>query len=195
MRTQDNPELQSTGWKMLSATPDLNFLSQIVLLLFEDESEPVDSTSRYYVDLHIGSGVKARKQTFNEGVPFIDGQTHSPSFVKRLPTVPAQRGSETNLLPQVAAGVRKVASYPLIHSEPTLPDCITPSPKRKSSYSFSHTPTIAVSRRPSLPDSPGKKHYISYTNESLQTLGEPGEQYGTLHSANCDHTNLCNCTH
>ena len=176
IHAQDNPESQSTGWKMLSSIPDLNFLSQIVLLLFEDESEPTDSASRYYVDLHIGSGVKARKQTFSEGVPFIDGQTHSPSFVKRLPTVPTKRGSETNLLPQVPLGVRKVASYPLIQCETTPPNTTTPPPpKRKYSISCSYTPTSGENHSTSSPDSPSKKHYIGYTNESLQTLGEPGE--------------------
>lgn len=170
---QDNPESQCKGWKMLAATPDLNFLSQIVLLLFEDESEPVDSPSRYYVNLHIGSGVKARKQSLSEGVPFIDGETHSPSFVKRLPTVPVQRGSETNLLSYSSPVVRKVASYPSMHSTMSA---FTPT-RRRTSISFSQVPLQSTK---SSPDSPVRKLPITYTDESLQTLGEPGKNYTIL---------------
>ena len=167
---QESPESKSTGWKRLAGTPDINFLSQIVLLLFEDESKPIDSSSRYYIQLHIGSGVKARKQTFSEGVPFIDGETHSPSFVKRLPTMITHRSSDTSL-PQPFNGVRKVPSYPFLqlhHDTPSEAEGI----KSTTNLFGHHLPCDGSPK--SSPESPGRKLSIGYTDESLQTLGEPG---------------------
>lgn len=170
---------------MLSSTPDLNFLSQIVLMLFEDESEPADSLSRYYINLHIGSGVKARKQSLNEGVPFIDGEMHSPSFVKRLPTVPVHRTSETNLTNQTLIGVRKVASFPsMIHTEihvATPPLLSFTPPKGRSSDSVSHVFQTSASAN-SSPDSPGRKFSLTYSDAHLQTMGEPGEWSVVTHA-------------
>ena len=188
---QTNPDGEYAGWKNLSSTPELNFLSQIVILLFEDETQPLDSDSRYHIHLHIGSGVKARKQMLSEVVPFIDGEIHSPSFVKRLPTLPHTHRPEiasnsTNSTPAVVATpppssrvVRKIASYPSMHYLATQPIAVvaTPPHHRRTSHSF----TIAggMSRDDSVllknsPESPGRKLSVGYTNESLQTLGEPG---------------------
>ena len=182
---QVNPDAEYSGWKKLSGTPELNFLSQIVILLYEDESQPKDSDSRYYIHLHIGSGVKARKQTLSEGVPFIDDDMNSPpSFVKRLPTLPTNRGSDSVVVssttpPPSSRVVRKIASYPTLHYVATQPIAVvaTPPHHRKSSIPFSGS---GMSRDDSVllkipPDSPGRKLIIGYTNESLQTLGEPGQ--------------------
>ena len=172
---QETPELDYVGWKRMSATPDLNFLSQIVVLLYEDESKPVDSSNRYYIHIHIGSGVKARKQTFSEGVPFIDGETHLPSFVKRLPTMPVNRGSESSLhLPQASTEFRKISSYPFLYSTEVAPVHVhTPPPQRRASHTVTSVPSSDGSQ--SSPDSPGRKLTLGYTDESLLTLGEPGE--------------------
>ena len=179
---QDNPESESKGWKRLSSTPELNFLSQIVLMLFEDESAPADSLSRYYINLHIGSGVKARKQSLNIGMPFIDGEIHSPSFVKRLPTVPVHRASETNIANQTSMGVRKVASFPsMIHTEIATPLLSLTPPQGRSSDSVSHVPQTSASAN-SSPDSPGRKFSLTYSDAHLQTMGEPGE-YSHIHAA------------
>lgn len=186
---QTNPDGEYAGWKNLSSTPELNFLSQIVILLFEDETQLLDSDSRYHIHLHIGSGVKARKQMLSEVVPFIDGEIHSPSFVKRLPTLPHVHRPEiaSNSTPAVAVTpppssrvVRKIASYPSMHYLATQPIAVvaTPPHHRRTSHSF----TIAggMSRDDSVllkssPESPGRKLSVGYTNESLQTLGEPGQ--------------------
>ena len=182
---QDNPESESKGWKLLSSTPDLNFLSQIVLMLFEDESEPADSLSRYYINLHIGSGVKARKQSLSAGVPFIDDEIHSPSFVKRLPTVPVQRASESNLTTQSSMGVRKVASFPsMIHAEISTPLPSFAPPQGRSSDSVSHVPQSSASAN-SSPDSPGRKFSLTYSDAHLQTMGEPGEWSVIPHTCTC----------
>ena len=172
--SQENPELEYAGWKRISSMPELNFLSQIVMLLFEDESKPVDSSCRYYMHLHIGCGVKARKQTFSDGVPFIDGETPSPSFVKRLPTIPVHR--ETPSTSKNMLGVRKIASYPILHNMDTVPmqsAAHSPPAQRSASNLF----FIVTNGSPTKvsPDSPGRKLSIGYTDESLQTLGVPGE--------------------
>ena len=162
--SQDNPEAQSKGWMKLSATPDLNFLSQIVLMLFEDESEPLDSPCRYYVNLHIGSGVKARKLSMINSALFIGEEMHSPSFVKRLP-------ADTNILHvgQSTPGVRKVSSSPTMRSE-TQPLSVETLHQRKTSKSISVIPNSSV-----LPkSSPESQEKMSITYESLQTMGESG---------------------
>ena len=182
---QVNPDTEYASWKKLSGTPELNFLSQIVILLYEDESQPKDSESRYCIHLHIGSGVKARKQTLSEGVPFIDGEMHSPPlFVKRLPTLTAtNRGPETLVVPSATPPpssriVRKIASSPSMHYmvSPSIAVVATPPRHRRTSTSFSGS---GMSRDDSVllkisPES-GKKLTVGYTNESLQTLGEPGQ--------------------
>ena len=192
---QANPDSDYAGWKGLSNTPELNFLSQIVVLLFENESQPEDSSSRYCIHLHIGSGVKARKQMFGDGVPFIDGETHSPSFVKRLPTLPAgHRGPESTptLLqapptqtPPLARGVRKIASYPSMHPRKTPAIAVigTPPTRRSSSSSFSGVTPSDVGLTSFSPD---RKLTIGYTDESLQTLGEPGQfHYLSVYQHKC----------
>ena len=177
---QDRPDVEYAGWKKLSSTPELNFLSQIVILLFEKESQPKNSSARYYINLHIGSGVKARKQTFGEGVPFIDGETHLPSFVKRLPTLPAgHRGSEAATAPiamsSPSRGVRKIASYPFLHPKETPPITVVGTPPYPRSSSSMTSALVDITPAKLSPDSPGKKLTIGYTDESLQTLGVPGQ--------------------
>ena len=159
--SQDNPEAQSNGWMKLSATPDLNFLSQIVLMLFEDETEPLDSPCRYYINLHIGSGVKARKLSMINSALFIGEEMHSPSFVKRLP-------ADTNIL-QSTLGVRKVSSSPTMHSV-TQPLSVDTLHQRNTSKSIRVIPKSSVLPK-SSPESPEK---MSITYESLQTMGESG---------------------
>ena len=134
-----------------------------MFLLFEDQSKPVDSPDRYYIDLHIGAGVKTRDRSL---VPmmFIGNETHSPSFVKRLPIVPVQRTSDTT--PVQAKSLRKVSSYPSM----SVPQP-TPSSLQKY-YLEHHRNSLAdhiVLRIPS-----GRKQSFGYTEESIQTLGERG---------------------
>lgn len=68
--------------------PELNYITQIVFLLFEDLSRPVESDKRYHVKIHFSPGVRCRDQLA------IPGEIHSPTlgskhvqtqFVKRLP--------------------------------------------------------------------------------------------------------------
>lgn len=181
---QNEPDSDYTGWNKLSTTPELNFLSQIVFLLFEDETQPLDSSARYYLHLHIGSGVKSREQKNSDGDPFIDGEAHSPSFVKRLPTLQPITPTFPIAIatpPPSSRVVRKIASFPSMHYLETSSATSltgTPPPRhRYSSYSFSGG--VGVPRDDSLllklsPEQRKKRLRVGYTNASLQTLGEPG---------------------
>ena len=41
---------------------ELNYMTQIVIMLFEDDSEPYDSDTRYRVDVHFSPGVKGSEE-------------------------------------------------------------------------------------------------------------------------------------
>lgn len=143
-----------------------------MFLLFEDQSKPVDSPDRYYIDLHIGAGVKTRDRSL-ESMMFIGNETQSPSFVKRLPIVPVQRGSESSPMqrqtPVQYKGLRKVASYPTMHSE-TKAQPAPSSPQKAGLEHYRNSLTAHnIMRVPS-----GRRESYGYTEESIQTLGERG---------------------
>jgi len=48
--------------KMLGATSELNYMAQIVFLLFEDKQEPEDSEDRFKIEVHFTSGDKGREE-------------------------------------------------------------------------------------------------------------------------------------
>ena len=172
---QDNPDVEFDGWMKLSGTPDLNFLSQIVLLLFENEVEPPDSPKKYYIDLHISAGVKSREYLLTNSCPdqIIEAETSSPSFVKRLPTV-APKTTESTASQSTSPKFRKVSSYPLLHS---LAEPISVSNKANDSTANG---SDSSSSPKSLPDNPENCRKFSLgLDQSLQTLGEPGIVYST----------------
>ena len=52
----------SEASKLLGATSELNYMAQIVFLLFEDKQEPEDSEDRYKVEVHFTPGGKGREE-------------------------------------------------------------------------------------------------------------------------------------
>lgn len=142
-----------------------------MFLLFEDQSKPADSPERYYIDLHIGAGVKTRDRSLEleNTMMFLENETHSPSFVKRLPIVPVQR---SDTAPVQAKGLRKVSSYPTMSPE-TEPRPAPSSPQK--AFLEHHRSSLTdhiVLRVPSE-----RKQSYGYTEESIQTLGERGTLY------------------
>ena len=51
----------------MSAAPELNYMTQIVFLLYEDTQQSPDSPLRYTVSIHFSPGVRHREKFLNEG--------------------------------------------------------------------------------------------------------------------------------
>ncbi len=66
----------------VSAYPELNYMTQIVFMLFEDVSQPEESCSRYRVDLHFSPGVKGREELLKGG-PSTSNSKLSPDLLAK----------------------------------------------------------------------------------------------------------------
>ena len=90
--------------EQMSKFPELNYMTQIVIMLFEDVSQPEDSEQRYRVEVHFSPGVKGRLELLQKGyndskeIPLgassstssgtkssLDEVSKSSMWVKRLP--------------------------------------------------------------------------------------------------------------
>lgn len=88
------PQASHPEWneasKMLGATAELNYMAQIVFLLFEDKQEPEDSEDRYKVEVHFTLGGKGREE-------IIAGSTSINSSTKSLKLDISRTLSHTSL--------------------------------------------------------------------------------------------------
>ena len=90
--------------KRVSCSPELSYMTQIVIMLYEDFSQSLDSEQRYRVEIHFSPGVKGRLELLQKGCKqqkdlslgfsSTDGAgtkispdqvLKSPMWVKRLP--------------------------------------------------------------------------------------------------------------
>ncbi|XP_065883537.1 inositol hexakisphosphate and diphosphoinositol-pentakisphosphate kinase 2-like isoform X2 [Dysidea avara] len=62
----DHPEWKDAK-KLLDSAPELNYMTQIVFLLFENSRAPVDSEERYKVEVHYSPGAKGREEIIASG--------------------------------------------------------------------------------------------------------------------------------
>ena len=81
--------------KDLHSVPELNYLTQIVFLLFEDTSKPENSDLRYRVNIHFSAGVRCRDglaetSDAKKNSPELTGKLVKSPFVKRLPPTPLE---------------------------------------------------------------------------------------------------------
>ena len=56
----------------ISATPELNYMTQIVFLLYEDTQQPPDSPQRYTVSIRFSPGTKHRERFLSDRSPADD---------------------------------------------------------------------------------------------------------------------------
>ncbi|KAL5500251.1 hypothetical protein EMCRGX_G011776 [Ephydatia muelleri] len=65
----EDPEeaMGKEGVLKISATPELNYMTQIVFLLYEDTQQPPDSPQRYTVSIRFSPGAKYREKFLSEG--------------------------------------------------------------------------------------------------------------------------------
>jgi len=54
--------------KLLDSVPELNYMAQIVFLLFENTRAPRDSKDRYKVEIHFSPGAKGREEIIADGL-------------------------------------------------------------------------------------------------------------------------------
>ena len=52
---------------ILDSTPELNYMTQFVFLLFENGQVPVDSEDRYKIEIHFSPGAKGREEIISAG--------------------------------------------------------------------------------------------------------------------------------
>lgn len=158
----------------------MNFLSQIVFLLFEDKAEPAESPKRYYIDLHIGAGVKTRTFSFTTSMMQLSVGEDIPTFVKRLPVGPPPE--VLNVLP--SQRLRRIKSDSSLSSKtpPQFEDTQLVISGQNGTYSDDekeekrHKMCVTVQRKHVSFRWPQRERRLSvgYTKESQQILGKPG---------------------
>ena len=57
----------------LGAVKELNYMTQIVLMLYEDPSKDMSSPERFRVELHFSPGAKGCESAENEDMPLCTG--------------------------------------------------------------------------------------------------------------------------
>ena len=62
----DHPEWKDAK-KLLDSAPELNYMTQIVFLLFENGRAPLDSEERFKVEVHFSPGAKGREEIIASG--------------------------------------------------------------------------------------------------------------------------------
>ena len=123
--------------KRVSCSPELSYMTQIVIMLYEDFSQSLDSEQRYRVEIHFSPGVKGRLELLQKGCrqqkdlslgfSSTDGAgtkispdqvSKSPMWVKRLPATLVE-----GTVRQTNASILGSKSTPVLSrkiSEPTI---------------------------------------------------------------------------
>ena len=57
-----NDEQWSRALDYISRVSELNYMTQIVIMLYEDPNKPPDAPDRFHVELHFSPGAKAHKE-------------------------------------------------------------------------------------------------------------------------------------
>ena len=77
-------ETQDEQWRRamdyVSAVPELNYLSQIVIMLYEDSSKDLLSEDRFHLELHFSPGVVCSVQQLPKGPGFRPGSRANVSL-------------------------------------------------------------------------------------------------------------------
>ena len=70
--------------------PELNYMTQIVFMLFEDTSKPEGSLDKYHVDIHFSPGIKGRRELIVDGSSSLV-KNSSPELPEKSPQVFVKR--------------------------------------------------------------------------------------------------------
>ena len=149
-------------WKeameVVSKAPELNYMTQIVFMLFEDVRKPEGSLDKYHVDIHFSPGIKGRRELIFEGSnallkkasPELPEKS-SQVFVKRLShgsMISASTSEAMAMKRSVdAAGGSQVPSGPSVHFSPESTDQPHFFVPRHSLGKISEATSMAAARR------------------------------------------------
>ena len=66
-----NDEQWSRALDYVSRVSELNYMTQIVIMLYEDPNKPIDSPDRFHIELHFSPGAKAyQEDSYPQGTGF-----------------------------------------------------------------------------------------------------------------------------
>ena len=117
--------MQDSKWKgsveKLESIPELNYLSQVVFMVFENVSQPADSEARYVVETYVSSGVKSRELLLKgETVPQLSPTINTPR--KLSANVPVASSNKYKVLVRRRSVPHSLHS--LIESSPDMKYCL-----------------------------------------------------------------------
>ena len=93
--------------------PELNYMTQIVFMLFEDVNKPDDSLDKYHVDIHFSPGIKGRRELASDGSRSLVKKS-SPELPEKSPQVFVKRLSHSAIVGCPEGGA-SVAGIPAIN--------------------------------------------------------------------------------
>lgn len=106
--------------ELLDGTPELNYMTQFVFLLFENVRVPVDSEERYKIEVHFSPGAKGREEIIASGKSIsnrvLDNKRHNVCLKRMLPRSDDVIGDNLSLSNMPSTKVAKQTSRSL----PTL---------------------------------------------------------------------------
>ena len=91
-------------------TPELNYMTQIVFMLFEDVNKPEDSLDKYHVDIHFSPGIKGRAELVTDGSSALLKKS-SPELPEKSPQIFVKRLSHVTIMGSSESGT-SVAGIP-----------------------------------------------------------------------------------
>ena len=69
----------------ISRVSELNYMTQIVIMLYEDPNKPVDAPDRFHIELHFSPGAKAHKEdSYPQGSGFRPSSKPNSRDVSRV---------------------------------------------------------------------------------------------------------------
>ncbi|GAU99688.1 hypothetical protein RvY_10649 [Ramazzottius varieornatus] len=75
----ENDEQWKRAMTFVSAVPEFNFLTQIVIMQYEDPTKPVDSEERFHIELHFSPGMQIKDSETNPVKAKIESDLLKPA--------------------------------------------------------------------------------------------------------------------
>jgi hypothetical protein len=88
----------------IKKAPELNYMTQIVFMLFEDVNKPEDSLDKYHVDIHFSPGIKGRAELTSTNGSSTLLKKSSPELPEKLPQFFVKRLSHISVMGGTESG-------------------------------------------------------------------------------------------
>ena len=152
----------------LGKCPELNYMTQIIFMLFEDKSQPQGSLERYRVDIHFSPGVKTQ----------VELLTHSRSSVPDMLAPLKTSSPEANLKMGQAFVRRKTAEEPTSLrklNDHIFPSLIVPPWKNSGVAAIARNVSHDTSGTTNLKDSPTEAPFEGVLGHAADIRNEKKE--------------------